>query len=344
MINSEVRVAVIGLRFGANHARLLSQMAGVRLAAVCDSDASRVQAVSEDTGAKAYASADEMLAAEALDAVVVALPAHLHLTVASAAIAHGCAVLVEKPLAPSLAEACELTMAARQAGVALMPGHLERFNPAVTEVVRRVRAGEIGRVLHLSARRMGPIVMRTQDVNVIHDTALHDIDAMRFITGLEVEHVYAEAHSGIIKPFEDSIAASLRLASRDGIGVIGSLEVNWLSPLLLRDLTILGEDGMFLLNYAAQSLRLVRPGAAPPARQTGLPWLADANPGQAGEPISITPQEPLQAELSAFIAALRSGTPMPVSDLDGLAAVAVADALTASARSGQPVKPQRVGL
>src|SRR6266545_3137992 len=229
----ELSFGVIGLGFGANHARVLRKLPGVRLAAVCDSDRTRLEATAYGSGTASYVDHEEMLCKEKLDAIIVAVPARLHEEVTSAAITTGCAVLVEKPLAPTLPEAVRLVERAAAAGVAVMPGHIERFNPAVQELARRVQAGEIGRVLHLTARRMGAIVVRAQDVNVVHDSALHDIDVMRYVLGAEVERVFAEGRSDLDMAFEDSITALLRFAPAlrsdwseiDG-GVLGKMRLN----------------------------------------------------------------------------------------------------------------------
>jgi predicted dehydrogenase len=337
---SDLAAGVIGLGFGANHARVLSELPGVRLAAVCDQDEQRLAAVADGGTLSRYTDYETMLRKERLDAVVAAVPAGLHERVALAALDAGVAVLVEKPLAPDLDAARRIALVASKADVPLMAGHIERFNPAVQELAHRVHRGDIGRVLHLAARRMARIVVRTsQDVNVIHDSALHDIDAMRYVLGAEVEQVYAQAQSGVVMPFEDSLAATLRFAGDGDAGAIGSLEVNWLSPRLLRELVVLGEDGLFVLDYAAQTLELFERGAAAGAPASAQGWLAPAR--KTGTQIAIEPREPLKQELTAFVEAVRSRLPMPVTLEDALAAVAVADALTESARTGRPVTPAR---
>jgi predicted dehydrogenase len=217
-----------------------------------------------------------------------------------------------------------------------MPGHIERFNPALIELARGVKAGEIGRVLQVSARRAGALRLPPEDVNVVHDSAIHDIDAMRYVLGGDVDSVYATSQTGLITPLENSVNAVLHF----GEGTIGSLEVNWLSPLRLRDLTVLGEDGLFLLQYAAQTLKLYR---SPPRSGPVQGWSLVTNPdGDPAYTVPIEPHEQLVAELEAFTNAAREGTPPPVAPQDGLAALAIADAITASARSGQPVTPVHV--
>jgi predicted dehydrogenase len=335
----KLATGVVGLGFGANHARVLSQLPGARLAAVCDANPERLAASSY--GAARYSDLGTMLREERLNALVVATPAHLHAPMALSAIEAGCAVLVEKPLATSYEEGARLVAAAAAAGVPLMPGHIERFNPALRELARRVRAGEIGRVLQLTARRMGAIRLPPTDVNVVHDSAIHDIDALRFVLGREVEEVYAVAQRGVVMPVEDAISGVLRFApGADGAAApFASLEVNWLSPRRVRDLTVLGENGMFVLQYASQTLELYR---APPRSGPVQGWsLASDAEARPAEKIAIEPQEQLVEELVAFLDAVRDGTPIPVSAEDGLAALAIADALTRSARTGSPMRPVR---
>jgi len=339
-MTSDLAFGVIGLGFGANHARVLSTLPGVRLAAVCDADRQRLDAAVRGDQVAAYTNYEAMLREQKLDAVIVAVPARLHEPVTLAAIGAGCAVLVEKPLAPSLSDGLHLVEAAKNAGLPLMAGHIERFNPALQELARRVHSGEIGRVLQITARRMGAMRMPPEDVNVVHDSALHDIDAMRAVLGLDAEEVYATAQTGVITPLENAVSSLIRFAAKDGSpGPIGALEVNWLSPLRLRDLTVLGEDGLFMLHYAAQSLRRYR---LPPRLGPVQGWSLVTDPdGDAAEIIPVEPREQLVAELDAFATAVRDGTPMPVTGTDALAALAIADAVTESARTGQPVRPQK---
>jgi UDP-N-acetylglucosamine 3-dehydrogenase len=340
-VTRELAVGVAGLGFGANHGRVLDSLPGVRLAAVCDTDPDRTAAATHGRGATAHGDFAAMLRSEKLDAVVIAVPEKLHLPFALQAIAAGCAVLVEKPLATSYEEGAKLVQAADSAGVPLMAGHIERFNPAVQELRRRVQAGQTGEVLHVAARRTAPMRVRAQDVNVVHDSALHDIDAMRWVLGCEVESAYAQGQRDVLQPFEDSIAGVLRFAGRDGArGAVGSLEVNWLSPLRIRELTVLGTKGILVLDYAAQTLEFHAVATRPPG--AARDWSTEAS--RLRDPkarIPIERKEQLVQELTAFTDALRDGAPMPVGGADALQTLAVADALTQSARTGRPVQVRR---
>jgi predicted dehydrogenase len=340
----ELAVAVIGLGFGANHARILADMSGVRLAAVCDRDEARLSALSQPPQVALYTNYETMFASESLDAVIAAVPARLHTTVALAAIAAGCAVQVEKPLAPSLSEGRRLVEAAAVAGVALMPGHIERFNPAVQELARRVQAGEVGRVLQISARRLAYFIPRGRevDVGVVHDLAYHDIDMLRFVLGEEVQRVSAETHSDVHTPYEDALNALLRFES----GVIGTLEVNWLSPRKVREMSVLGERGLLVADYAdfREPHLEFQPSQAleesPALGEAPLVKLRGEEP-RPSRSLPVEAREPLRDELQAFVGAVRAGVPMPVPPEAALATLAVADALTESARTGRPVEPDR---
>lgn len=340
----DLSVAVVGLGFGANHARVLADMEGVRLTAVCDRDEARLAAMPYKEAAT-YTDYDLMLAREHLDAVVVAVPARLHVPVAIAAVRAGCAVMVEKPMAPSLEEGRRLVGAAVAAGVALMPLHIERFNPALRALARHVREGEIGRVLQVSARRLAYFVPRSRDVDigVVHDLAYHDIDTLRQVLDVGVEHVFAETHSNVHTPYEDAVNGVLRFES----GAIGTLEVNWLSPRKVRELSVLGQRGLLCADYA--DFRSPRLDFQPAQRLEETPAFGEAplvalrgDEPPPARSLPVEAQEPLREELEAYITSIRDGTPPPVSPLDALATLAVADALTESARTGQRVVPSRV--
>ena len=341
----ELAVAVVGLGFGANHARVLSELEGVRLAAVCDRDETKLSRFSAMTPPPAtYTDVDAMLKFERLEAVIVAVPAHLHAPIARKAMNAGCAVLVEKPMATSLDEGRKLIEAAASAGVMLAPAHIERFNPAVQALARCVQEGAIGKVLQISARRLAYFLPRGRDVDVgvVHDLAYHDIDMLRFIVGAEVGRVFAETHCNIHTPYEDAINAMLRFES----GAIGTVEVNWLSPRKVRDLTVLGDLGLLTAEYADfRSARLYYQPAQRLEESPGLDqgsrlYVRGDEPPPA-RALAIEAHEPLREELSAFVKAMRDRTPPPVTAVEALATLAIADALTESARTGQPVVPAR---
>jgi predicted dehydrogenase len=327
-----LRVAVIGLgSMGGNHARVLSELPDAELVAVADVDEPRLQQAVRDRSARPYTDYRRLLAEEQLDAVAIAVPTRRHLEVALACIEHGVPVLVEKPLATDMDECLRLREAAEVKGVALMVGHVERFNPAVQELKRRLDAGELGRIYQLHARRTGPFYERERDVGVVHDLATHDIDVLRYVLGCEVERVQAETRSGLRTPYEDVLVGLLGFEH----GAIGVLEVNWLTPVKVRELAVLGERGMFVVDYLTQELSFYESAVGEAAGTAGWPIV----PGEgAVTRLPVDRQEPLRAELAAFLRMARGLQPPPVSAGDAIAAMRVVEALVESARRGEAVR------
>jgi predicted dehydrogenase len=182
-----LRAGVIGLgSMGVNHARVYAEIEGVELAAVADVSGDRLDLA---PGQNRYDDYRRMLSAEHLDLVSICVPTLLHREVALAAIDSGVALLVEKPIAATLDEGRAVSQAAKRARVPLMVGHVERFNPAVTETKRLLAAGDLGRVYQLYARRTGPFPARVRDVGVVHDLAPHDIDIISFLLGSQADYL-----------------------------------------------------------------------------------------------------------------------------------------------------------
>ncbi|MGI8926063.1 MAG: Gfo/Idh/MocA family oxidoreductase [Tepidiformaceae bacterium] len=326
---NDLRAAVIGLgSMGANHARVLSDLPGVELAAVADADPARVAKTTAGRSFPGFPDARTLLAEARPDFVSIVVPTGLHEAVALEVIAAGVHLLVEKPIAASVPSAERIAAAAVAAGVILSVGHIERFNPAIGELKRRLDAGQGGRVLQVRARRVGPFPHRIRDVGVIHDLAPHDIDIMRYLLGDEVERVYAEARSHINTGNEDLFVGMLRFRN----GALGLLDINWLTPTKERTLTVLCEKGMFAADYAAQSLSFYENYAAS-AREGAV---ASVTEGPMTR-YPIASREPLRIELESFRDAIRSGAQPAVTAADGIAALAVAQALVVSAASGAPV-------
>src|SRR5437773_3429983 len=249
------RVGLIGLgAMGRNHLRVLADLDGAELVAVCDADEEAAGAAGRKHSVPSYTTWDDMLDREKLEAVIVAVPTRFHLEAGLAALRRGLHVLVEKPIAANLEEGRRLVDEAGKAKLVLAVGHVERFNPAVRELERRTRAGEIGRIFQLQARRLGPFPARIRDVGVVIDLATHDLDVMDHIASSPVERLYAETEQRIHTDHEDILNALLKFES----GVLGVLQVNWLTPTKIRELTVLGERGMFVCNYLSQELTYYR--------------------------------------------------------------------------------------
>lgn len=333
MTDERLRVAVIGLGvMGQSHARVLRELSGAELVAVCDESERTGAELARLYGVPFEASHGAVLERVRPDAVVVATPTASHRRIALDALAAGVHVLVEKPISETLEQAEEMIDAAVRAGRCLAVGHVERYNPAVRELVRRVRAGELGRVHEVHARRLGPFPARVRDVGVVVDLATHDLDVMRVILASDPVRVYAEAKREIHTSREDMVSALLRFAD----DTMGLLEVNWLTPTKIRELYVTGDRGLFRVDYLTQDLFFYENASADLEEWTALSVLRGVSEGRMTR-FAVRKVEPLRAELEAFIAGTRGGNDI-VSGRDGWAALRVALAVVVSARDHRSVE------
>jgi predicted dehydrogenase len=314
---------------GRNHLRVLSGLEGATLAAVCDQDPQAVAASAKQYHVLGYGSWEEMVGRERLDAVVVAVPTRFHHQVVLGALDSGIHVLVEKPIATNLEEARELVSRADRAGLVLAVGHVERFNPAVRELQKRLGAGEIGRLFQVQARRQGPFPARIRDVGVVIDLATHDLDVMSHIAGSQVNRVYAETERRIHTEHEDILNALLKFES----GMLGVLQVNWLTPTKIRELSVLGEKGLFICNYLTQELTYFRNADVKPGGAGALHPYGVSEGDMRRYPVAQS--EPLQLELESFLHAVGGNGPIEVDGEAGLRALHLALALIESATSSR---------
>jgi UDP-N-acetylglucosamine 3-dehydrogenase len=315
-----LKTAVIGVgAIGSNHARVLSDLPETQFVAVADQDLTCAQAVARRWGVQAYQDYRQMLAKEKPDAVSVAVPTAYHEEVAVTAIEMGAHILVEKPIANTIEAGKRMIAAARDCKRLLMVGHILRFNPAVQQLKQRLESGQLGRIFQMCARRTGPFPTRVQDVGVAVDLAPHDLDLMRFITGLNPNRLYAEVEKRLHTDHEDLLLCLLRFPDN----INASLEINWLTPTKVRELTVLGERGLFRVDDLTQDLYFYENAGADTVLWPEMQTLRGVREGSMVR--YVFPRfEPLKAELQAFITAIREGTPSPVSGEDGLVALHLA--------------------
>jgi UDP-N-acetylglucosamine 3-dehydrogenase len=326
-----LRVGLAGLgSMGRNHLRVVHARPDAQLVAVADPVARALADAVERTGAHGFEDPIAMLAEVHLDALVIAAPTTAHLPIALAAIGRGVAVLVEKPLAATVDEGLDILAASRASGIPVQVGHVERFNPAVLELGRRLHdGGWLSTVYAITSRRAGPFPARIRDVGVTVDLATHDVDMLSWIAGERPSRVYAELAQRIHATHEDLLFGLMSFPS----GTVAQLDVDWLTPAKRRQLSVIGEEGMFELDYLTQRLTFTRADTANPRLIGGY---APTFEGQVAE-IPVTSAEPLAAEHDAFIRVVREGG-RPVVDVeDGLWAVGVASALLDAAGAGRPV-------
>lgn len=328
-----IRAAVIGVgTMGRHHARVYREMSGVELVAVADQSSDVSAFVASRLGCKSYADHRELLEREKPDAVSIAVPTQGHLQVACDALAAGCHVLVEKPIAATIDDAKEIVRTAAAAERVLAVGHIERFNPSVMELKRRLTDGQAGRVLQCHARRLGPFPPRIRDVGVVLDLATHDIDVMRYLTERKAVRVFAETRSEINTANEDMLSGLIRFDD----GVVGVLEINWLTPTKVRVLTVTGERGMFRADYLTQDLVFYENAESRAGGWEELAVLRGVTEGPVVK-LAVENREPLRNELEAFVAAINGEGSRIVTGEDGLEALRIALALIESGRTNQAV-------
>ncbi|HLA16826.1 MAG TPA: Gfo/Idh/MocA family oxidoreductase [Candidatus Limnocylindrales bacterium] len=328
---SQLRIGLVGLGvMGRNHLRVLGAHPDVELVSVADPAPEALAAATEATGAAGYTDPLAMIAESELDAVVVAAPTTAHAAIALAALDRRIAVLMEKPIAATVDEALAILHASRLSGVPVAVGHVERFNPAVRELGRLLDDGWLSTVYSIVSRRAGPFPARIRDVGVAVDLATHDVDILSWIARERPVRAYAEIARRVATDHEDLMFGLLHFHS----GAVGMLDVNWLTPTKRRQLVVVGEEGMFELDYLSQRLTYTE------SRDTTNPKLLGGYaPTFEGDVavLPVTAAEPLAVELDDFVDVIRTGRRPTVDVVDGVWAVAMADALLSSARSGRPV-------
>ena len=312
MTRRPVRVAVIGVgAMGYHHARILHQLqqqGEAELVAVADRDQKRAEKVAEEFHTKPYTDYHKVIH-EDPDAVTIALPTSLHAEAATYFAKNKIHILVEKPIADTIENAKKIIEAARENNVILMVGHVERFNPAVQKLREIIASGELGEIVAISAKRVGPLPPRIKDVGVITDLAVHDIDVIRYITSAEITEVYARARNTINPTGLEDAAIIMLTLTNNAYAVI---ETNWLTPYKLRRLTVTGTKAIAELDYIKQTLNIYK-------KDRRVEALIDR-------------EEPLKRELSHFIECVRTRKQPLVTGEDGLKALQVEIKAIESAR------------
>jgi len=297
-----LRIGVIGAGImGSNHARVLAGLPDVRLVGVVDPLPEHRARATDFAGCRAFARLEELFA-EGVDAVTVAAPTHLHHEIALACIDRNIHILVEKPIASSVEEGHEIVAAARGAGVTLMVGHVERFNPAVAAVKQAISGEDI---LSIAITRVGPFPPRMSNVGVVIDLAVHDIDLIRWFTESDIVEVQPQLSSTVAER-EDIALLQFRTAS----GVLAHINTNWLTPFKARSVTV-ATRGKYVMGDLL-------------TRQVTECFGFKPDGSYSMRHLPVGHDEPLRAELIAFIRAVRSGNLPAVTGDEGVASLEIA--------------------
>jgi UDP-N-acetylglucosamine 3-dehydrogenase len=264
---------------------------------------------------------------------VVATPTVTHEQIGLQLAAAGVPTLLEKPLAHDAKAAQTVVEAFARSGTLGCVGHIERFNPSLQELRRRLSAGELGNLYQVVTRRQGPFPARIMDAGVILDLATHDIDLTAWVTGAAYHSVSARTAHRSGRPHEDLVSVVAEMSN----GLVVTHLVNWLSPFKERVTTVTGDLGSFVADTLTADLTRFKNGSerAQWDRVAAFRGVAE------GDMIryAIPKPEPLMTELSQFAAAVRGEPDAAVVTLvEGLATVQIAEALQDSAATGESVR------
>ena len=316
--SSLLRIGVIGLgNMGRHHVRHWSTIPTAQLVAVCDSQDSRAKDFADEYGCKSYSSLEAMLKNETLDAVSLTVPTFLHFDYALTCLERGLSVLIEKPIAETVEQAQILIDKAKEKGVCLMIGHIERFNPAVMALKNFIDEGKLGRIVSLISRRENTFPSQMKDANVAVDLAVHDIDIVNYLMDDYPVDLCSFSGHALIDSRKDHLELYLRYRQASAFS-----QVNWITPVPIRKLTVTGTKGYVELDYSEKTVLFY------PCEHERF---TDANGVDSirilkTEPyfLSVQPHDALNAELTHFSDCVLNGYPPKVSGEAGLNALSLA--------------------
>jgi predicted dehydrogenase len=331
-----VRMAVIGAGFmGERHARIYAGLPDVELVAVCDVRETAARELAARTGASAYSDFAALLRRDDLDAVSVCTPDGLHREPCELALRGGRHVLVEKPIATTVADAEAIVEASARAGVVLLVGHCLRFDPRYDQARQAVERGELGAVQTIYTRRANTVAAQDRlggRCSLPLFLGVHDYDVMRWLAGSEVERVTAESKWGFLReqgfPVEDANCALLRFAS----GALGIAELNWILP---RGFPAAGDHRLDLVGSAGSlSIATLETGLRRADGQRAVQVDTASAPSVQGHPGGM-----FYFELRHFVDCVRGRTTPLVTPHDGVMALRTALAVERAAATGIPTVP-----
>jgi len=305
------RIGVVGVGgWGKNHLRVLSELG--HLSSFCDTDVEKVRLYEQKYGVTGYSSLDDMIEGQNLEGVTICTPSVTHYKVASKALESGLHVLVEKPMAPTSAECRKMVDLASRKGLFLTVGYIERFNPAVTELKKQIRAGNLGQPLLLEFHRENRWPERIIDTGIVSDTSVHDIDTARWIFEEEPSVVFARTGK-VFGAYEDF--ATIMLGFRDQKTAF--IVSNWITPKRIRQLSAVFTGAVATVDFVSKELRIDDDkGSRKHGRGDG---------------------EPLALELTSYSDTVENGTPHLVTAEDGLNTTKISEAAIQSSIKGVPI-------
>ena len=324
-----MRLGVIGAGgLGLHHVRILRDLQGSDFAGFYESRSDRAQQVAGELGVRAFPTLDALL--DEVDAVTIVVPTPGHYAVAQQVLARGIHAMIEKPLAATLVEADAMLALAREHGVVLQTGHVERFNRAIRAALPFVDAPRF-----IESDRLSPFNPRGSDVAVVLDLMIHDIDLVHTLVGGKASSVVAVGVP-VLTPFVDIANARLTFDS----GAVANITASRVSRERMRKIRIFQQSGYLSLDLAAGNGEFYRlRGDVDVATLVSAPLALEQFVERI--PIEAEEGEPLRLEFESFIAAVRGEAPVAVSGEAGREALAVALQIVSDIERSLPFAGQR---
>nr|MBO2490435.1 UDP-N-acetyl-D-glucosamine dehydrogenase [Gammaproteobacteria bacterium] len=306
--DTPLRTAVVGVGYlGRFHAQKYAQLSDSQLVAVVDANPDTAAKVAAELGVEALVNYRELIGR--VDAVSLAVPTPLHHRIGCELLEHGIHVLVEKPIATTVAEAQQLIATAKRRGCVLQVGHLERFNPAVVAAVRQLKAPRF-----IESHRLAPFKQRGSDVSVVLDLMIHDIDLIQELVGtpiVSIDAIGASVFSGEI----DIVNARLKFEG----GCVANTTASRISLKQERKIRIFQDDAYLSIDMQQKILSVIRKKDAGDIVES---------PAQVSIEEEALEGDALRDEIAAFLTAVRTGSAPVVSGEDGLRALETAMRIT----------------
>jgi predicted dehydrogenase len=331
MSDPSITVGVVGLGYwGPNLVRVLTEMVDVRVKWVCDLDAVRLERIQRRyPGVTSTRRVEELLADPEVDAVFIATPVFTHFDLASRSLRAGKHTFVEKPLAPSTELAEDLRRLAEEGDLRLMCGHTFIYSPAVRALKRMLERGELGTVFFVSSSRVN-LGLHQPDVSVVWDLGPHDFSILLYWLDELPTSVRAIGRDSIVRGIPDVAFVTLAFPS----GILASVELSWLAPSKLRRTVVVGSEKMVVYDDGtSEPLRVFDHGVVYRDPESFGQYHLSYRTGDILSP-KIETYEPLGAELTDFVSALRSGASLDWQAMLGKNVVRVTEAADQSLNNG----------
>ena len=292
-----IRIGVAGVgSMGRNHARVLSQTSACDLAGIYDVDESRSQEICNSYNCRGFKSLDELI--DDVDAVIVAAPTHLHGSLGEKLLRRGIHVLMEKPLAASRLEAEKLVRLSEENHLILMAGHIERYNPAVSLMIAKIKENQEP-VISFEARRLNPFDgTRCMDADVLYDLLIHDIDIALEIASSDISQICAVGEK-VYSNLVDDTHTLLRFFN----GMVATFWTSKCSPRKIREINVTTRTRFYNADTLTRTLTIHTAGDINPDKD-GICLMEDI----AVEEIRESHQEPLRCEIEDFLCSIEKNS------------------------------------